>query len=71
LLIKKISSWLDKNKKFLETQYGFRGNKGRTENVAIVKTEIIKAIEGGFSGKLLAFVFNRSPRRSYRQTMDG
>jgi hypothetical protein len=85
---KHISWWLENNQKFLETQYGFRRNKGCTDNIAILTTEILKAFEGrktvtalfldiksaynkahcstlmdtltavGFSGNLLALIFN-------------
>jgi potassium voltage-gated channel Eag-related subfamily H protein 8 len=84
----RISWWLENNQKFSETQYGFRRNKGCTDNLAILSTEIIKAFEErnryrpyslslkvhtttstaalgwidsrqvGFSGNLLAFIFN-------------
>jgi hypothetical protein len=37
----RISWWLEKNQKFSETQYGFRRNKGCTDNLAILTTEII------------------------------
>jgi hypothetical protein len=40
-----ISWWLEKNQKFSETQYVFRQNKGCTDNLAILTTEIIKAFE--------------------------
>jgi hypothetical protein len=83
-----ISWWLEKNQKFSETQYGFWQNKGCTDNLAILMTDIIKVFEdrnvvsalfldiksayddvhcgtlmdrlkaAGFSGKLLAFIFN-------------
>jgi hypothetical protein len=37
--------WLEKNQKFSETQYGYWRNKGCTDNLAILTTEIIKASE--------------------------
>jgi uncharacterized membrane protein (DUF2068 family) len=40
-----ISWWLENNQKFSETQCGFWRNKGFTEHLAIVTTEIIKAFE--------------------------
>jgi hypothetical protein len=40
-----ISWWLEKNQKFSETQYRFRRNKGCTDNLAILTTEIITAFE--------------------------
>jgi hypothetical protein len=41
----RISWCLEKNHKFSETQHGFRRNKGCTDNLAILTTEIIKAFE--------------------------
>jgi hypothetical protein len=41
----RISWWLERNQKFSETQYGFRRNKGRTENLAIPTTDILKGFE--------------------------
>jgi hypothetical protein len=35
----------EKNHKFSETQYGFRRNKGYTDNLAILTTQIIKEFE--------------------------
>jgi hypothetical protein len=35
----RISWWLEKNQKSSETQYGFRRNKGCTDNLAILTTE--------------------------------
>jgi hypothetical protein len=95
----RMSWWLEKNHKFSETQYGFRQNKGCTENLAI-PTEIIKAFEErntvsalfldikstydihcdtsidkleavGFSGNLLAFIFNLVSSRELEANMDG
>jgi hypothetical protein len=41
----RISWWLENNQKFSETQYGFRRNKGGTDNLAILTAQIIKAFE--------------------------
>jgi hypothetical protein len=40
-----ISWWLENNQKFSGTEYGFRRNKGCTDNRTILTTEIIEAFE--------------------------
>ncbi|PNF30200.1 hypothetical protein B7P43_G08428 [Cryptotermes secundus] len=97
----RISWWLEKNMKFSESQYGFRRNKGCTDNLAILTTEIIKAFEErntvsavfldiksaydnvhcgtlmdrlkavGFSGNLIAFIFNLVSARELEANYGG
>jgi hypothetical protein len=90
----------EKNQKLSEARYGFRRNKGGTDNPAILTTELIKAIKEwntvpalfldirsaydnvqcstlmdrlkavGFSGNLLASIFNLVSLRELEASYD-